>query len=181
MYQPGDVCGATESPAHPLVSDVTVFREVFLSFFFLDIENSACLSCDCTKRAVILLSLLPWDAERGSANKCARPQICFCCVINWVGWFICSDYYSFWQCVFITWLIETYPDHGQGFNTSNHFYWLRSIMWCKNPSILPFDLLMQMFFLIFSTFETSVTKSLHIKLTSCSSYFFFTCWRKQPE
>lgn len=82
MYQPGgDVCGTTASPAHPLVSDVIKVRELFLSFFGK--ANSACLSCDCTKRAVILLSLLPWEAERGSANYCF---FFFFFAVLWSAW-----------------------------------------------------------------------------------------------
>lgn len=53
------------------------------------IAYGACLSCDCTKGAVILLSLLHWDAERGSANY--RSNI-FSSVINCMKLFICSGF-----------------------------------------------------------------------------------------
>lgn len=37
MYQRGDVCGATASPTHPLVSDVIMVEELFL-FLFLSLQ-----------------------------------------------------------------------------------------------------------------------------------------------
>lgn len=123
MYQPGDVCGATASPTHPFGQWCDqCYRAFSLSFAQ---ANGACLSCDCTNRAIMLLSLLPRDAGRGSANYCSKLVILLCRVINYIRLFIRSEFIHYYSHSeyhgFITWLTET-TGHEYGRARYRHFF-----------------------------------------------------------
>lgn len=162
MYQPGDVCGATASLTHPFGQWCDQCYRAFTLSFAL--ANSARLSCDCTNRAIMLLSLLPRDEGRGSANYCSKLVILLCCVINYIRLFIRSEfmhYYSHSGCHgFITWLTDTTGlKHRQArychfFSTipSPSYYWSRSVLWCMNFLLLSSVSSMQMSFPCISYF-----------------------------